>query len=64
MLSLQAKIILGIFAAVLVASGLTIWLILSLGHGPIATLTPLVVALVVILVSRAVLRPRGDGSSK
>ncbi len=56
MLSIQAKIILGIVAAVIVAAGLTIWVILSLGNGPLATLTPLVLSLLVILVSRSAFR--------
>lgn len=56
---MQARIILGIVAAVIVAAGLTIWLLLAIGHGTIATLAPLVMALVAIVVSRSLLRAGG-----
>lgn len=41
MISIQAKIILGILAFVLVSSALTIWFILAWGNGIIAMLVPL-----------------------
>lgn len=56
MLSIQAKIILGILAFVIVASGLTIWLILAWGNGFFATLAPLVVAAVLLVVTKLVMR--------
>jgi hypothetical protein len=56
MISIQAKIILGIFAFVLVASGLTIWLILAWGNGFFAMIAPLVVAAVLLVVTRLVMR--------
>lgn len=64
MLSIQAKILLGIFAFVIVASALTIWLILALGNGPVATLAPVVMALVVLMISRSLLRGGRRGPPK
>lgn len=60
MLSLQAKIILGIFAFVLVTSGLTIWLVLAFGNGFWAMIAPLVVAAVLMVVTRLVMRGQMD----
>ena len=56
MLSIQAKIILGMFAFVLVASGLTIWLILAFSSGFWAMLVPLVVSAFLLVVTRHVMR--------
>lgn len=64
MISIQAKILLGIFAAVLVASALTIWLILSFGNGPVAMLTPVLLALAVLVVTRSVVNRGRSGPPK
>lgn len=41
MISIQAKIILGLVAFAIVASALTIWLVLAWGNGTFAMLVPL-----------------------
>lgn len=60
MISIQAKVILGIFGFVLVASGLTIWLILAFGNGFWAMIAPMVVAAVLLVVTRLVMRREMD----
>ncbi|WP_224815143.1 hypothetical protein [Hasllibacter sp. MH4015] len=56
MIDLRAKILLGIFAFVIVASALTIWVVLALGGGTIPVLVPLVLAALLLLVTRRMTR--------
>lgn len=63
MISLQAKIILGILAFVLVASALTIWLVLAWGNGAFAMLTPLALAGALALVVYTVVFKEKNGPS-
>ncbi len=60
MMSKQARNSLSIAAIVLLASGLTVWLLSALGTGFRATLAPLVVAALVLVVSRLVKRRKMD----
>ncbi|MEJ6394785.1 hypothetical protein V8J82_16095 [Gymnodinialimonas sp. 2305UL16-5] len=64
MLSIQAKIILGFFAFILVGSGLAIWFVLAIGNGLIAILAPLAVGGLVTAASFVALRNRDAGPSE
>ena len=63
MISIQAKIILGLFAFTLVASALTIWLVLAWGNGAIAMLTPLALGGALALVTYSVVFKDKGGPS-
>ncbi|GAB5445781.1 hypothetical protein [Gymnodinialimonas sp.] len=63
MISIQAKIILGCVAFALVASALTIWLVLAWGNGMIAMLTPLALGGALALVTYTVVLKSKSGPS-
>lgn len=63
MISIQAKIILGCVAFALVASALTIWLILAWGNGFFAMITPLALGGAVALVTYTVVFKDKNGPS-
>lgn len=63
MISLQAKIILGAVAFALVASALTIWLILAWSHGAFAMFVPLALGGALTLVFYSVVFRRKGGPS-
>lgn len=63
MISIQAKIILGIFAFVLVSSALTIWLVLAWGNGFIAMLTPVALAGALGLLAYSLAKKSKNGPS-
>lgn len=63
MISLQAKIILGIVAFVIVASALTIWLILAFGHGFLAIAVPLAMTGALALLAYTLIAKSKNGPS-
>lgn len=63
MISIQAKIILGLVAFVIVASALTIWLVLAWGNGTFAMLTPLALSGALALVVYTVVFKQKNGPS-
>lgn len=60
---MQAKIILSAVAFALVASALTIWLVLAWGNGMIAMLTPVALGGALALVVYSVVFKRKNGPS-
>ncbi|MBY4892420.1 hypothetical protein KUL25_06555 [Rhodobacteraceae bacterium N5(2021)] len=63
MISIQAKIILGAVAFAIVASALTIWLILAWGNGAFAMVVPLALAGALALVVYSVVFKGKGGPS-
>ncbi|OAN78015.1 hypothetical protein A8B78_13460 [Jannaschia sp. EhC01] len=63
MISIQAKIILGAVAFAIVASALTIWLILAWGNGAFALFVPLALAGALALVVYSVVFKGKGGPS-
>lgn len=63
MISLQAKIILGLVAFAIVASALTIWLVLAWGNGTLAMLVPLALSGALALVVYTVVFKDKNGPS-
>ena len=63
MFSIQAKIILGLVAFAIVASALTIWLVLAWGNGAIAMLVPLALSGALALVVYTVVFKDKNGPS-